>query len=92
MTHICNECPCRIVICDLSGKYIDQVGGNGPTLRDGGFDSAAFNRPQGLAYSARRARLYVADTENHALREVSVWCFALVIMLLVVCMPADTQS
>ena len=65
---------CRIVICDLSGQYIDQIGGNGPALQDGGFDSAAFNRPQGLAFSQRRGRLYVADTENHALREVSLCC------------------
>lgn len=66
---------CRIVICDPEGRYIDQIGGNGPALRDGPFDVAAFNRPQGLAYSTDRGCLYVADTENHALREVRmpVW-------------------
>ena len=69
----CRDIACRLVICDLSGRYIDQIGGNGPALRDGAFDSAAFNRPQGLAFSGRRGRLYVADTENHALREVSSW-------------------
>ena len=62
---------CRIVICGLTGQYIDQIGGNGAALKDGAFDSAAFNRPQGLAFSSKRGRLYVADTENHALREVS---------------------
>ena len=62
---------CRIVICGLTGQYIDQIGGNGAALRDGAFDSAAFNRPQGLAFSSKRNCLYVADTENHALREVS---------------------
>lgn len=60
----------RIVITDLKGKYLDQIGGNGPALRDGSFESAALNRPQGLAYSAARECLYIADTENHALREV----------------------
>lgn len=59
------------MICDLGGRYLDQIGGNGPALRDGSFDSAAFNRPQGLAYSKRHGSLYVADTENHALREVT---------------------
>ena len=54
MHNQCKTMACRIVICDLSGQYIDQIGGNGPALRDGGFDSAAFNRPQGLAFSARR--------------------------------------
>ncbi|KAL2536920.1 haloacid dehalogenase-like hydrolase family protein [Forsythia ovata] len=29
-----------------------------------------FNRPQGLAYNAKKDLLYVADTENHALRHV----------------------
>ena len=84
MPHTCNVSPCRVVICDLSGRYIDQIGGNGPALRDGSFDSAAFNRPQGLAYSARRARLYVADTENHSLREVRVQCVCSLYVLVVV--------
>ena len=63
---------CRIVICDLEGRYIDQIGGNGPALRDGRYDVAAFNRPQGVAYSTKWGCLYVADTENHALREVTM--------------------
>lgn len=61
----------RVVITDLAGKYLDQVGGNGPALRDGSNETAALNRPQGLAYSPTRDCLYVADTENNALREVS---------------------
>ncbi|CAL8471539.1 g11081 [Coccomyxa elongata] len=62
----------RIVVCDLEGRFLDQVGGNGAALRDGAFEAAAFNRPQGVAYSARRNCLYVADTENNALREVNL--------------------
>lgn len=61
---------CRIVICDLEGGYLDQVGGNGPALRDGTFEAAALNRPQGVAFCSKRGCLYVADTENNALREV----------------------
>lgn len=61
---------CRIVITDLQGAFLTQIGGNGPNLVDGSFSDAAFNRPQGLAYSSQRDTLYVADTENHALREV----------------------
>ena len=60
----------RIVITDLSGRFLDAAGGNGGALRDGGFEAAALNRPQGLAYHAARDCLYVADTENNALREV----------------------
>uniref|UniRef100_A0A7C9F066 Uncharacterized protein n=1 Tax=Opuntia streptacantha TaxID=393608 RepID=A0A7C9F066_OPUST len=59
------------VVTDLDGNYIMQVGSSGEEgLRDGSFDDATFNRPQGLAYNAKRNVLYVADTENHALREV----------------------
>ncbi|KAJ0037389.1 hypothetical protein Pint_22659 [Pistacia integerrima] len=38
-------------------------------LCDGSFEEATttFNRPQGLAYNAKKNILYVADTENHAL-------------------------
>lgn len=58
------------MITDLSGKFLEEVGGNGAGLRDGSFREAAFNRPQGLAYSPQQNLLYVADTENHALRQV----------------------
>lgn len=61
---------CRIVITDLQGAFLTQIGGNGAQLVDGTFTEAAFNRPQGVAYSQKRDCLYVADTENHALREV----------------------
>ncbi|KAL2932437.1 Protein SUPPRESSOR OF QUENCHING 1 chloroplastic [Bienertia sinuspersici] len=61
----------RIVVTDLDGNYIMQIGSSGEEgLRDGRFDDATFNRPQGLAYNAKRNVLYVADTENHALREI----------------------
>ncbi|KAJ7554968.1 hypothetical protein O6H91_05G017800 [Diphasiastrum complanatum] len=61
----------RIVVTDLDGNFIQQVGGDaGEGLRDGEFESAAFNRPQGLAYNPLKNVLYVADTENHALREI----------------------
>ncbi|KAG4111649.1 hypothetical protein ERO13_D13G115500v2 [Gossypium hirsutum] len=61
----------RIVVTDLDGNFIVQIGSTGEEgLRDGSFDDATFNRPQGLAYNAKKNLLYVADTENHALREI----------------------
>ncbi|KZV33835.1 NHL repeat-containing protein 2 [Dorcoceras hygrometricum] len=61
----------RIVVTDLDGNFKMQIGFSGEEgLRDGTFDDAMFNRPQGLAYDAKRNLLYVADTENHALRVV----------------------
>ena len=63
----------RIVILDSdTGQFIDDIGGNGPGLQDGGFTTASFNRPQGLAYSAELDVLYVADTESHAVRSVDL--------------------
>ncbi|KVH92080.1 HAD-like domain-containing protein [Cynara cardunculus var. scolymus] len=61
----------RIVVTDLDGNFLVQVGSSGEEgLRDGNFDTAMFNRPQGLAYNATKNLLYVADTENHALRVI----------------------
>ncbi|WOL00279.1 NHL repeat-containing protein 2 isoform X1 [Canna indica] len=61
----------RIVVTDLEGNFIIQVGSTGEEgLNDGTFDSATFNHPQGLAYNPKKNLLYVADTENHALRVV----------------------
>ncbi|KAK7259004.1 hypothetical protein RIF29_24598 [Crotalaria pallida] len=61
----------RIVVTDLDGNFIVQIGSSGEEgLQDGSFDDATFNRPQGLAYSPKKNILYVADTENHALREI----------------------
>ena len=56
------------MVTDLDGNFITQVGGGGEGLKDGGFADALFNRPQGVAYNAAKNVLYVADTENHALR------------------------
>ncbi|GAB2287271.1 Protein SUPPRESSOR OF QUENCHING 1, chloroplastic [Dionaea muscipula] len=61
----------RIVVTDLEGNFIVQIGSSGEEgLQDGNFEDATFNRPQGLTYNAKKNALYVADTENHALREI----------------------
>ena len=41
-------------------------------VADGASDVASFDRPQGVAFAADGATLYVADTGNHALRAVDV--------------------
>ncbi|CAH2068737.1 unnamed protein product [Thlaspi arvense] len=59
------------VVTDLDGNFLVQIGSTGEEgLQDGNFEEATFNRPQGLAYDAKRNLLYVADTENHALRVI----------------------
>ncbi|KAK3238865.1 hypothetical protein CYMTET_51159 [Cymbomonas tetramitiformis] len=62
----------RIVVTTFSGEFLFEVGSGAAALQDGSFGTASFNSPQGLAYSRSTDTLYVADTENHALREVDL--------------------
>ena len=58
----------RVLVADLHGK-VSRVIGNGTIgLKDGSFAEAQFHQPQGLALSADGKTLFIADTENHALR------------------------
>lgn len=61
----------RIVVADLKTWEVQAIIGSGqPALKDGTFTTASFYRPQGLALS--NEILYVADTENHAIRAVDL--------------------
>ena len=60
----------RIVITSLTGAAKDVVGTGVEGMADGGFDSVALNHPQGMALVGET--LYVADTENHAIRKVDL--------------------
>jgi len=63
----------RIVVVSLDGSTVEAViGGPGAGFTDGDFESARFNHPQGMALrgSGDGTTLYVADTENHAIRKV----------------------
>ncbi|WP_435017353.1 thioredoxin-like domain-containing protein [Tundrisphaera sp. TA3] len=60
----------RIVVADLSGKFIEAIGGGEGGLVDGAYAKAQFNRPQGTCLF--EGKLYVADTENHAIRVVDL--------------------
>eukprot|EP00898_Chlorokybus_atmophyticus_P009221 jgi/Chlat1/92/Chrsp1S03080 len=62
----------RIIVTTLEGNFIAQIGNGAPALQDGATEEASFNRPQGVAYDAARDVLYIADTENHALREIDL--------------------
>jgi DNA-binding beta-propeller fold protein YncE len=60
----------RIVVTDLDGKLLYTIGSGKTALADGNFANAGFNRPQGLALDGET--LYVADTENHAIRRIDL--------------------
>jgi sugar lactone lactonase YvrE len=60
----------RIVVTSLNGAVQQVIGSGMAGLDDGPLASATFNQPQGMALAGEM--LYVADTENHALRRVDL--------------------
>ena len=60
----------RIVITDLNGKLLDVIGSGKTALTDGSYNAASFNHPQGLFLE--NEKLYVADTQNHAIRLIDL--------------------
>ncbi|MBW4680263.1 MAG: redoxin domain-containing protein [Microcoleus vaginatus WJT46-NPBG5] len=62
----------RLVITTLDGEVLHIIGTGTPGLTDGSFTEAQFFAPQGMALDAENQILYVADTENHALRQIDL--------------------
>jgi len=60
----------RIVVASLDGKLRETIGSGAIGFDDGGYDTATFDHPQGMALLGET--LYVADTENHALRKIDL--------------------
>jgi len=62
----------RLVVTNLEGNESQTIGCGIPGFQDGFFESARFRSPQGMALDAQKQLLYVADTENHALRKIDL--------------------
>uniref|UniRef100_A0A7C2NW11 Redoxin domain-containing protein n=1 Tax=Schlesneria paludicola TaxID=360056 RepID=A0A7C2NW11_9PLAN len=60
----------RIVVTTLAGQLQAVIGTGAIGAKDGGYDVAEFDHPQGLALIGDS--LYVADTENHLIRVVDL--------------------
>ena len=60
----------RLVVTSLTGEVQAVIGSGNEDIKDGDFAAAAFNHPQGLAVDGDV--LYVADSENHAIRRVDL--------------------
>jgi DNA-binding beta-propeller fold protein YncE len=59
----------RVLVTDLDGKIADLIGGTAAIgYSDGPFEQSQLHQPQGMALSADGNTLYIADTENHAVR------------------------
>ena len=61
----------RIVVADFEGNVLEVIGDGRGAFRDGSYASSSFFRPQGLAL-ADDETLYVADTENNAIRRIDL--------------------
>ncbi|MDE0528264.1 MAG: thioredoxin-like domain-containing protein [Truepera sp.] len=61
----------RLVVASLNGRVLDVIGSGVQGLEDGPFETAQFFRPQGMSLVGGDT-LYVADTENHAIRRVNL--------------------
>jgi thiol-disulfide isomerase/thioredoxin len=62
----------RLVMSSLEGEILHLIGNGKPGLKDGNFSTAQFFTPQGMAFDPVNQILYVADTENHAVRQVDL--------------------
>jgi DNA-binding beta-propeller fold protein YncE len=60
----------RILITKLDGTLLEVIGGGQVGRTDGDFTTARFNQPQGMALHGDA--LFVADTENHAIRRIDL--------------------
>ncbi|MEX2301362.1 MAG: thioredoxin-like domain-containing protein [Bryobacterales bacterium] len=61
----------RVVVAALEdGAVLEIIGAGSIGLRDGRFEEAELSHPQGMALDGRF--LYIADTENHAIRRADL--------------------
>ncbi|HEY0902204.1 MAG TPA: thioredoxin-like domain-containing protein [Micavibrio sp.] len=60
----------RIVQITQDGKILHIIGAGSKGLKDGSYNNAQFNKPRGLVMLDDT--LYVADTDNHALRKIDL--------------------
>lgn len=61
----------RILLIEPSGRVLEKIGGKLSGFEDGTFEEARFNSPQGVTFY-KSDIIYVADTENHAIREIDL--------------------
>ena len=62
----------RILLFNSAGIVHTIVGGEGAGFKDGAYDEALFNSPQGVTWYGDDF-VFVADTENHAVRKVNIY-------------------
>jgi DNA-binding beta-propeller fold protein YncE len=68
--HITDSNHNRILITSAEGAIEEVIGSGEAGSRDGPFETAEFNHPQGTAVDGEV--LYIADTDNHAIRAANL--------------------
>ena len=61
----------RVLIVTLAGIILHIIGSGKAGFEDGSLNEAQFNNPQGLSWKNNKI-LYLADTDNHAIRELNI--------------------
>ncbi|XP_042232801.1 NHL repeat-containing protein 2-like isoform X2 [Homarus americanus] len=61
----------KILLTDFEGSVTKVIGSGEQGFTDGSFAVASFNNPQGVVYH-HPDTLYIADTDNHAIRQVDI--------------------
>lgn len=59
----------KILVTNLNGNILLEIGSGEIGFDDGDLDSSSFNSPRGLLFKDNI--LYVADTSNHAIRKIN---------------------
>jgi thiol-disulfide isomerase/thioredoxin len=62
----------RVIVSAFDGQILECIGEGAAGLKDGSFEAAQFFRPQGLCFDPASERIFVADTENHAIRAIDL--------------------
>ena len=63
----------RVVVADPgTGEVLEVVGSGEQGFRDGPSGAAQFDSPQGLAFDPQGDAVFVADTNNHAIRRIDL--------------------
>ncbi len=63
----------RIIVVSLKDNSVEMVIGSGQAgMDDGSFEKATFRNPQGMAFDPATETLYIADTDNHAIRKAGL--------------------
>ena len=69
---VCDQQKHRILLLDATGQINEKIGAGVKGFEDGKAAFAKFNAPSGMAYDEQNKILYLADTYNHAIRQIEM--------------------